>query len=150
MEEKTSIAKKTLSKTSAVAVKKSFLSLYDKEASGLGKAFFVVSSPGGVGVGGKKERKERRKEFIFEKKERKGGEGKKMGDMGNTKKRFTCISSCAGVESDLPEDITERCVLCFEAAVANHMNVGDAIKKVQNEPLKEIDEKFKGQRWVAS
>ncbi len=51
------------------------------------------------------------------------------------------------MESDLPEDITEKCVLCFEAAVANHMNIGDAIKKVQNEPLKEIDEKFKGQRY---
>jgi len=51
-----------------------------------------------------------------------------------------------GVESDLPEDITEKCVLSFEAAVANHMNIGDAIKKVQNEPLKEIDERFKGQR----
>ncbi len=54
----------------------------------------------------------------------------------------------SGVTSDLPEDITEKCVLCFEAAVANHMNVGDAIKKVQNEPLKEVDERFKGQRWA--
>ncbi len=52
------------------------------------------------------------------------------------------------MESDLPEDITERCVLCFEACVSNHMNVGDSIKKVQNDPLKEIDERFKGQRYT--
>lgn len=53
----------------------------------------------------------------------------------------------AEVESDLPDDIKEKCVLCFQAALANHMNIGDAIKKVQNEPLKEIDERFKGQRF---
>lgn len=56
------------------------------------------------------------------------------------------MTQFSGVESDLPEDITERCVLCFEAAVGNHMNIGDSIKKVQNEPLKLIDERFKGQR----
>ena len=51
------------------------------------------------------------------------------------------------VESDLPDDIKERCVLCFQSCLAQHMNIGDAIKKVQSEPLKEIDERYKGQRF---
>ncbi len=59
---------------------------------------------------------------------------------------MSLLASVSGVESDLPEDITERCVLAFEAAVGNHQSIGDAIKKVQNEPLKEVDERFKGQR----
>jgi hypothetical protein len=48
------------------------------------------------------------------------------------------------VESDLPDDLREECLLCFNAAVANRMNVGDAIKKVQNDVLKKCDDRFKG------
>ena len=51
------------------------------------------------------------------------------------------------VESDLPEDLRDEAVLCFEAAVANRMQVGDAITKVQNDVLKKCDDVFKGQRY---
>ena len=50
-------------------------------------------------------------------------------------------------ESDLPDDIKEKCLLCIQAAIANHMNIGDAVKKVQEGPLKDLDERFKGQRF---
>ena len=48
----------------------------------------------------------------------------------------------------MPEDIRDACVLCFEAAVSNGMNIGDAVKKTQNGPLKQIDERYAGQRYV--
>ena len=51
------------------------------------------------------------------------------------------------VESDLPENLRDEAVLCFEAAVANRMQVGDAITKVQNDVLKKCDDVFKGQRY---
>ena len=51
------------------------------------------------------------------------------------------------VDSDLPEDLREQALLCFEAAVSNHMNVGDAISKVQKDVLSKCDERFKGQRY---
>ena len=54
---------------------------------------------------------------------------------------FSCFPE---VESDLPDDLREECLLCFNAAVANRMNVGDAIKKVQNDVLKKCDDRFKG------
>ena len=33
------------------------------------------------------------------------------------------------VESNLPPNLRDEAVLCFEAAVANRRNIGDAIKK---------------------
>jgi len=50
------------------------------------------------------------------------------------------------VESDLPNDLRDEACLCFEAAVANRMSVGDAINKVQKDVLSKCDEVFKGQR----
>jgi len=51
------------------------------------------------------------------------------------------------VESDLPENLRDEAVLCFEAAVANKMQVGDAITKVQKDVLSKCDDVFKGQRF---
>lgn len=51
------------------------------------------------------------------------------------------------VESDLPTDLRDAALLCFEAAVANRMTVGDAITKVQKDVLVKCDEVFKGQRY---
>merc|ERR1711974_265064 len=51
------------------------------------------------------------------------------------------------VESDLPENLRDEALLCFEAAVANRMTVGDAITKVQKDVLSKCDEVFKGQRF---
>ena len=51
------------------------------------------------------------------------------------------------VESDLPENLRDEALLCFEAAVANRMSVGDAITKVQKDVLSKCDEVFKGQRF---
>ena len=51
------------------------------------------------------------------------------------------------VESDLPTDLRDAALLCFEAAVANRMSVGDAINKVQKDVLVKCDEIFKGQRY---
>ena len=51
------------------------------------------------------------------------------------------------VESDLPENLRDEAVLCFEAAVANKMPIGDAITKVQKDVLSKCDEVFKGQRF---
>ena len=51
------------------------------------------------------------------------------------------------VESDLPENLRDEAVLCFEAAVANKMQIGDAITKVQKDVLSKCDDVFKGQRF---
>jgi len=51
------------------------------------------------------------------------------------------------VESDLPTNLRDEALLCFEAAVANRMNVGDAINKVQKDVLSKCDEVYKGQRY---
>ena len=51
------------------------------------------------------------------------------------------------VESDLPENLRDEAVLCFEAAVANKMQIGDAITKVQKDVLSKCDEIYKGQRY---
>jgi hypothetical protein len=51
------------------------------------------------------------------------------------------------VESDLPDNLRDEALLCFEAAVANRMTVGDAITKVQKDVLSKCDEVFKGQRF---
>ncbi|TRY74975.1 hypothetical protein TCAL_11110 [Tigriopus californicus] len=51
------------------------------------------------------------------------------------------------VESDLPEDIRDHALHVFQAAVMDHSNVGDAIKRVQTEALSKIDERFKGERY---
>ena len=51
------------------------------------------------------------------------------------------------VETNLPPDLKEDAVLCFEAAVANRMNIGDAIKKVEDDVLSKCNEEFKGKRF---
>ena len=51
------------------------------------------------------------------------------------------------VDSDLPQDIRDEALMCFEAAVSNRMSVGDAIQKVQKDVLSKCDERFKGQRY---
>lgn len=51
------------------------------------------------------------------------------------------------VESDLPENLRDEALLCFEAAVANRMTVGDAITKVQKDVLSKCDDVFKSQRF---
>lgn len=51
------------------------------------------------------------------------------------------------VETNLPPDLKEESVLCFEAAVANRMNIGDAIKKVEEDVLSKCNEEFKGKRF---
>ena len=51
------------------------------------------------------------------------------------------------VDSDLPQDIRDEALMCFEAAVSNRMAVGDAIQKVQKDVLSKCDERFKGQRY---
>ena len=54
---------------------------------------------------------------------------------------------CTDVETNLPPDLKEESVLCFEAAVANRMNIGDAIKKVEEDVLSKCNEEFKGKRF---
>jgi hypothetical protein len=51
------------------------------------------------------------------------------------------------VESDLPEDLKNEAVLCFEAAISNNLSVGDAVSKVQKDVLSKCDEVFKGKRY---
>ena len=51
------------------------------------------------------------------------------------------------MESDLPENLRDEALLCFEAAVANRMTVGDAITKVQKDVLSKCDDVYKGQRY---
>jgi len=51
------------------------------------------------------------------------------------------------VESDLPEDIRDRALAVFRAAVADKFTVQQAIEKVQKEALVEVEERFKGQRF---
>ena len=51
------------------------------------------------------------------------------------------------VDSDLPQDIRDEALMCFEAAVSNRMAIGDAIQKVQKDVLSKCDERFKGQRY---
>lgn len=47
----------------------------------------------------------------------------------------------------MPEDIRDHALHVFQAAVMDHANVGDAIKRVQTEALSKIDERFKGERY---
>ena len=51
------------------------------------------------------------------------------------------------VESDLPEDIRDRALSVFRAAIAEKFTVQQAIEKVQKEALVEVEERFKGQRF---
>merc|ERR1712133_68242 len=51
------------------------------------------------------------------------------------------------VESDLPEDIRDRALSVFRAAVSDKATVQQAIEKVQKEALVEVEERFKGQRF---
>ena len=38
-------------------------------------------------------------------------------------------------------------MVCFEAAIANNLSVGDAVSKVQKDVLSKCDEVFKGKRY---
>ena len=51
------------------------------------------------------------------------------------------------MESDLPEDIRDRALSVFRAAIADKFTVQQAIEKVQKEALVEVEERFKGQRF---
>ena len=51
------------------------------------------------------------------------------------------------VESDLPEDIRDRALSVFRAAISDKFTVQQAIEKVNKEALVEVEERFKGQRF---
>ena len=51
------------------------------------------------------------------------------------------------MESDLPEDIRDRAMSVFRAAISDKATVQQAIEKVQKEALTEVEERFKGQRF---
>ena len=51
------------------------------------------------------------------------------------------------VESDLPEDIRDRALSVFRAAISDKATVQQAIEKVQKEALVEVETRFKGQRF---
>ena len=51
------------------------------------------------------------------------------------------------VESNLPENIKDRALSVFRAAVSEKYPIIDAIEKVQKEALCEIETVFKGQRF---
>ena len=51
------------------------------------------------------------------------------------------------VESTLPDNIKERALSVFRAAVSEKYPIKDAIEKVQKEALCEIETVFKGQRF---
>ena len=51
------------------------------------------------------------------------------------------------MESDLPEDIRDRALSVFRAAISEKFTVQQAIEKVQKEALVEVEERFKGQRF---
>jgi len=51
------------------------------------------------------------------------------------------------VESDLPEDIKDRALSVFRAAISDKSTIQQAIEKVQKEALVEVETRFKGQRF---
>ena len=51
------------------------------------------------------------------------------------------------VESDLPDDIKERALSVFRAAISDKCTIQQAIDKVQKEALVEVETRFKGQRF---
>lgn len=51
------------------------------------------------------------------------------------------------MESDLPEDIRDRALSVFRAAISDKFTVQQAINKVNKEALVEVEERFKGQRF---
>ena len=51
------------------------------------------------------------------------------------------------MESTLPEDIKDRALSVFRAAVSEKYPIKDAIEKVQKEALSEIETGFKDQRF---
>jgi len=51
------------------------------------------------------------------------------------------------VESDLPEDIRDRALSCFRAAISDKCTIQQAIEKVQKDALSEVETRFKGQRF---
>merc|ERR1719228_2401553 len=56
-------------------------------------------------------------------------------------------SDLQDVESDLPEDIMERTMSCFRAAIADKCTIQQAIDKALKDPLSEIETRYKGQRF---
>ena len=51
------------------------------------------------------------------------------------------------VKSDLPEDIKERALSCFRAAISDKCTIQQAIDKVQKDALSEVETRYKGQRF---
>ena len=60
-------------------------------------------------------------------------------------KRLTLQS--LGVDTNLPGHLKEEAILCIEAAVANRMNIGDCINKVEQDVLTKCNDEFKGARY---
>ena len=52
-----------------------------------------------------------------------------------------------GVDSNLPPYLREEAVICFEAAIANRMNIGECIMKVEEDVLSKCNDEFKGNRY---
>jgi len=51
------------------------------------------------------------------------------------------------VDTDLPSDLQEEATRCMEAAVAQKMNIGDCIQKVQKDVLSKCNERYAGKRY---
>jgi len=51
------------------------------------------------------------------------------------------------VDSDLPSDLQEEAQRCMESAVAQKMNIGDCIQKVQKDVLSKCNERYAGKRY---
>merc|ERR1711955_118497 len=80
----------------------------------------------------------------------------KMLGQKRTMKLLTCIlenlqgktiADLEEVESDLPEDIKDRALSVFRAAISDKSTIQQAIEKVQKEALVEVETRFKGQRF---
>ena len=61
--------------------------------------------------------------------------------------RYSLSLLFSGVDTDLPSDLQEEATRCMEAAVAQKMNIGDCIQKVQKDVLSKCNERYAGKRY---
>ena len=54
------------------------------------------------------------------------------------------------METNLPDNIKDRAVSVFKAAVSEKFVIKDIIEKVQRDALSEVENVFKGQRFKVS
>ena len=54
------------------------------------------------------------------------------------------------METNLPDNIKDRAVSVFKAAVSEKYVIKDIIEKVQRDALSEVENVFKGQRFKVS